>query len=403
MRNPLFRDMVGSIVREVTTRRTDRASVSGNNLSDTLPEERGDYEDGFDDEDANNDDSVVDFPPKNVNILPPTSVLDDHADDILDRDYGEEQPRPCLPDVSAKLAKAVSTWLRVTPPRDKIKELFKITMIPGNVDGLQPVRINELLYQVLPLKAKRADQSLRGINSFFTKGVGPLINVLDRLIALESLISGQDNRPVVCKVEKGVLLVNDQEFDIPLLRKWADNSVRLLCTGNSVTLMKRRTGIRNFIPQQYHHLIKASNPVTSELLGSNLDQKVNDIQKLSEVARKLHVRRRGRVTIVSATTDFSTTDLNSGVRVVVNPLWVNHLTLAQIQATRVVIHRILPEPSGKEHFLEIIPANCLAVGADVISYRSCLPTSGGGSATMLTIGDHSQMIHMYLKLLKVLS
>ena len=293
MRNPLFREMVGTIVREVTGRRTDRASVSANNLSDTI-EERGDYDDSFDDEDDNHDDSVVDFPSKGANIIPHTSVLDDPADDILDHDYREEQPRPCLPDVSPKLAKAVSTWLRVTPPREKIRELFKMTMVPGNVDGLEPVHINELLYQVLPFKAKKADQSLRGINSFFTKGVGPLINVLDRLIALESLISAETSGPIVCKVEKGVLLVNDQEFDIPLLRKWADNSVRLICTRNSVTLTKRRTGIWNFIPQQYHHLIRASNPVTSELLGANLDQKVNDIQKLSGVARKLYVRHRGR-------------------------------------------------------------------------------------------------------------
>ena len=102
------------------------------------------------------------------------------------------------------------------------------------------------------------------------------------------------NDKVECKIEKGVLLVNDQEFDIPLLRKWADAALRVLCTGNSATLMKRQTWIWNFLPQQYHHLIKASNPITNELLGSNLDQKVNDLQKLSEVAKKLNVKKHRR-------------------------------------------------------------------------------------------------------------
>ena len=126
------------------------------------------------------------------------------------------------------------------------------------------------------------------------KCVGPLINVLDRLIALESLLLTSSNDKVECKIKKGVLLVNDQEFDIPLLRKWADAALHLLCTGNSFTLMKRQTWIWNFLPQQYHHLIKASNPITNELLGSNLDQKVNDLQKLSEVAKKLNVKKHGR-------------------------------------------------------------------------------------------------------------
>ena len=82
------------------------------------------------------------------------------------------------------------------------------------------------------------DQSFRGINSFFIKGVGPLINVLDRLIALESLLLTNSNDTFECKIKKGVLLVKVQEFDIPLLRKWADAALHLLCLRNSVSPMK---------------------------------------------------------------------------------------------------------------------------------------------------------------------
>ena len=145
----MFREMVKTLIREVTgARRTDPALVSGMHLSDTCPtDDRADSDDGYDNQD-NNDDSVVNFLAKHHDILPSSSVVEDPADDILDWNYGRELPRPCLPDILEKLAKAVSSWLHVTSPREKINQFFKITLIPRNVEGLQPVHINELLYEI---------------------------------------------------------------------------------------------------------------------------------------------------------------------------------------------------------------------------------------------------------------
>ena len=81
-------------------------------------------------------------------------------DSILSRDYDVKIVKPCLPPVSGKLAEAVTRWCRITPPREKIKQYFQDTLIPDNVDGLKPVRINEILYQKLPSRAKLNDQRL---------------------------------------------------------------------------------------------------------------------------------------------------------------------------------------------------------------------------------------------------
>ena len=58
--------------------------------------------------------------------------------------------------------------------------------MPENVDGLKPVRINEILYQKLPMRAKINDQCFWGINSYFTHRVGPLISMLDQLVTFEA-------------------------------------------------------------------------------------------------------------------------------------------------------------------------------------------------------------------------
>ena len=49
------------------------------------------------------------------------------------------------------------------------------SLLLENVEGLKTVRINELLYQKLPFHAKVNDQRLCRINSYFTRGTGPLI------------------------------------------------------------------------------------------------------------------------------------------------------------------------------------------------------------------------------------
>ena len=105
---------------------------------------------------------------------------------ILNKDYDQVVVKPTLPPVSQRLADAVTRWCHVMPPCDKIKEFFKNTLLPENVDGLKPVHINEILYQKLPMRAKVNDQCFWGINSYFTHGVGPLISMLDQLVTFEA-------------------------------------------------------------------------------------------------------------------------------------------------------------------------------------------------------------------------
>ena len=206
---------------------------------------------------------------------------------ILHAEYGEDEPPPKLPPVSELLAKTVSKWLHVTSNRDQLKVLFHDCLIPDNVEGLQQVRINKILYQTLLFKAKLTDQKLCGINNFVIRGVGPLISVLDTLVSAEEAL-------IKCKESvQGPLKVSTVELNIPQLCRQVHSAVHLLSVCNSVILTKCKSEIKIYLHPKYHYLTKPSNPVTDELLGPNVEQKVNDSNKLYEAGRKLGCSSRG--------------------------------------------------------------------------------------------------------------
>ena len=207
------------------------------------------------------------------------------VDAILAREYGGEPPRQFLPSVSPKLADIVNNWLRITPKREKIKDMFKSALLPENVEGLQPVKINEVLYQRLPFRAKLNDQKLHGINTYFSRGIGLTLCVLDVLMKLECILGG-DKSPKV-DIENGCLKFDDWSLDVWQILTWLGEAIKILSVGNSVVISKCRSGLRPYLDVKFHHLLKPTNPVTQDLLGPDLEQKILDGTRASEVGRKL--------------------------------------------------------------------------------------------------------------------
>ena len=116
----------------------------------------------------------------------PNSNVHDHApgsvDTILHQDYCEEVQKPMLPPVSEGLASIINTWARVAPKKEKIKEMFKQALLPENIPGLSPVCINDLVFRRLSADMRYNDLTWRGINTFFSRSIGPLVSVLDKLL-----------------------------------------------------------------------------------------------------------------------------------------------------------------------------------------------------------------------------
>ena len=105
---------------------------------------------------------------------------------IIDAEYCVPEVSVELPPVDSRLAEVLSGWLKNLPSREMVKEQFQKCMLPSNVDGLQPAKINEFVYDKLPSNYKFNDQRLRGINTFFARGLGPIVHVWDKILKWEA-------------------------------------------------------------------------------------------------------------------------------------------------------------------------------------------------------------------------
>ena len=122
-----------------------------NSDNDIVNEERNNnvFDDVNDSDDTvilqnNEPDYSLEFSEDNSNVL----------EEILSRDYEVAVPKKSLPPVSEKLAKNINRWLHDPPSRENSRELFAKCLLNENVDGLKPVKINEILYQKNALQCK---------------------------------------------------------------------------------------------------------------------------------------------------------------------------------------------------------------------------------------------------------
>ena len=165
----------------------------------------------------------------------------DPVDQLIEREYAEEENKSFLPSIPSKLATAVTHWCHNVPDREQIKKAFKNTLILDNVEGLLPVRINEILYQHMSFRSKMNDQHLRWINSFVTWGLGPITAVLDQVLKMEANLAMSE---CTVEIDGGCLLIGKDQFDIHHLRQLLDQSVYILAICNSVGLQKRKSQLR---------------------------------------------------------------------------------------------------------------------------------------------------------------
>ena len=112
----------------------------------------------------------------------------------------------------------------------------------------------------------------------------PLVSVLDTMINVESICS-QEN--ISISVLGTHITIGDKKFDIHNIRSLLSSALRMFCCGHGVVLSKRKHFLRPFIDQKFHNLLKPTNPVTSELLGPDLEQKITESAKIADVGKKL--------------------------------------------------------------------------------------------------------------------
>ena len=110
-----------------------------------------------------------------------------------------------------------------------------------------------------------------------------MIAVWDKILKWDAfLLNGVKDKKF--EVELSTMQHNEILLDFTSLRKDLDKGIRLLCTGHSTILDKRQNQLWSFFYPKYHYLLKPTNPITKELLGDNVDQKIAESTKIFEAA-----------------------------------------------------------------------------------------------------------------------
>ena len=229
-------------------------------------------------------DMAMDSDDDPAQIVPPsqkvTTDLNEIANTIISNDYTPPSGSTIQTDpIAEALASTINRWLRTCPSKNDTKGYFQKCLVPSNVEGLNPVQINEMVYPRLSFKAKDSDKKLKSFNTFFTRAAAPLTTILDYLIKIEAKAKQNDQMVPSFEVENKTVTMSD-------IRCLLVDSLHLICAANAITLQKRRVSIRPYLDNKYHALTKPSNPVTSKLLGDNIEQKISDIFKVSQVTKR---------------------------------------------------------------------------------------------------------------------
>ena len=126
--------------------------------------------------------------------------------------------------------------------------------------------------------------------------MGPLVSIFNELCNVEAVAKSATNKSVVKLDEEGKLILDSVTVDFVNMRRFLGKSLRLLSAAHSNLLLKRKLSLRPYIDHKFHHLTKESNPVTTLLLGEDLEQKISEVTKVLEVAKRLTFTRtpRGR-------------------------------------------------------------------------------------------------------------
>ena len=222
-----------------------QVSKTGEISESDLDNEEGTDNEDFSDGDASAMEDLIEGTVFNDNVPQPSDAnlckdLELKCDDLFTENYLVDPPVTHLPPISDTLASAITQWCRIPAKKDKIKEMFKQSLVPQNIEGLHPVHINELLFQKLPFKAKLNDQRLRGTNTFLACGAGPVASVFQDLCRFETLLKSDKASFHFSgvKISGGGI-----EIDFTDLRSKLGNALKLLSSAHPLQLSHRKQAL----------------------------------------------------------------------------------------------------------------------------------------------------------------
>ena len=163
------------------------------------------------------------------------------------------------------------------PNKNDIKLAFEQCKIPNNVKSLAPIRINDIIYQRLPFKAKEQDRQAKNLSAYYTRAMEPLTFIWQCFVKAEPWA-------IKNKCDPPMLRMQGENITIRQLTACLSASMKLLCFHHASNLQKRKSLLCQHLDPKYFSLASPNNAVTEFLFGNNLEQRVSDIFKVSQAA-----------------------------------------------------------------------------------------------------------------------
>ena len=233
-----------------------------------------------DDEDNNSDGDPTPFDAD----LVPFQDTDDILNNLIQENYGSHKSEEHLaPSVVDLLASTMDGWSLKVPDKIEIKQAFEQCKIPVNVRSLGPIRINDIIYQRIPFKAKELDRQSKNQSAYYTRAMGPLTFIWDCFIKSQAWA-------IKNKCDLPKITMQDKTISIRELTACLSASIKLLCYHHALNLQRRKSLLRQHLDPKYFSLASPSNPVTDLLFGDNLEQRVSDIFKVSQAAKNTRLQ-----------------------------------------------------------------------------------------------------------------
>ena len=204
---------------------------------------------------------------------PTTSVMEqDMFSEQAKRFNAEEN---CSQAVNANLAQMVNKFFREGVADEKIAELLKSYNRPDNCDGLSKIKINPLVWNIIPQQAKTIDKNSQAAHSLLVKSGTVLTQLVD------SLAKGGHSS----LVEQGL------------------DALAMLGQMNKLLVFRRREALKPVIQRDFLHLCSQTVPYTNLLFGDDVTKNVKEIQDMERI--KKMVRRSGPSFRPSSSTRFA--------------------------------------------------------------------------------------------------
>ena len=167
------------------------------------------------------------------------------------------------PNVQDHLAAWVADFDRFRDPND-IKKMADAYKMPGNV-VLNIPKVEPFIWDKLPKNCKATDQSLQSIQKSIHGCLKPVLQMCDILSKT---------------VEKDEGL---SPTDSVSLLKIAADALALTSHSNTQIGFQRRQNIKPFLDSKFHELCNLDNPITDNLFGENVQEKVSKLKESSNV------------------------------------------------------------------------------------------------------------------------